>query len=155
MDVNTLPTFLIEPRFIQMPPVWSRKFRIWAHMLPNRAGVPKMIASQVVSSATFTICAAGSTLAPANLATSSGIRSGTRLRRLQCLRRHEPLLPRRWPESRYAPACCSKEQALCPVAFPCGLGRLLIAELTRPKALSRRRRDLSSPVRSASVPARG
>jgi len=26
-------------------PVWSRKLRIWAAMLPKRVGVPKMMAS--------------------------------------------------------------------------------------------------------------
>ena len=42
---KTLPTLPISAPFIQRPPVWSRKLRIWAAMLPKRVGVPKMMAS--------------------------------------------------------------------------------------------------------------
>ena len=42
---KTLPTLPIRPPLAQILPVRSRKLRIWAAMLPNRVGVPKMIAS--------------------------------------------------------------------------------------------------------------
>src|SRR5215831_2610189 len=65
--------------FIQRPPVWSRKLRIWAHILPKRVGVPKMMASYVASSSTLQMGAGWSSFMPDFLATSSGTSSGTRL----------------------------------------------------------------------------
>ena len=49
VDVKTLPTLPTRPPLIQSPPVWSRKLRICAVMLPNRVPVPKMIASAALS----------------------------------------------------------------------------------------------------------
>ena len=44
-EANTLPTLPTSAPFSHSPPVWSRKLRICAAMLPKRVGVPKMIAS--------------------------------------------------------------------------------------------------------------
>ena len=46
---KTLPTLPIRAPESQSLVVRSRKLRIWAHMLPNRVGVPKMIASASAS----------------------------------------------------------------------------------------------------------
>src|SRR6476659_4441112 len=46
---NTLPTLPTSAPFIQRPPVWSRKLRICAHMLPKRVGVPRMMPSSFAS----------------------------------------------------------------------------------------------------------
>src|SRR5215469_13759678 len=43
--VKTLPTFPTRAPRAHRPPVWSRKLRICAAMLPKRVGVPKIIAS--------------------------------------------------------------------------------------------------------------
>src|SRR6516165_4735857 len=48
VEVNTLPTLPSRPPLNQSWPVWSKKLRIWAHMLPKRVGVPKMMASASV-----------------------------------------------------------------------------------------------------------
>ncbi|MNP46088.1 hypothetical protein D3C76_1400600 [compost metagenome] len=45
VDVKTLATLPISAPFTQSPPVWSRKLRICAHMLPKRVGVPNRMAS--------------------------------------------------------------------------------------------------------------
>ncbi len=45
LEVKTLPTLPTRAFFAHKPPVWSRKLRIWAAMLPNRVGVPKITAS--------------------------------------------------------------------------------------------------------------
>ena len=42
---KTLPTLPISAPRIHSGPVWSRKLRICAAMLPKRVGVPKTIAS--------------------------------------------------------------------------------------------------------------
>ena len=41
VEQKTEPILMMRAPFIQMPPVWSRKLRIWAAMFPNRVGVPE------------------------------------------------------------------------------------------------------------------
>ena len=75
---KTLPTLPTRAPAQQSPPVWSRKLRICAAMLPKRVGVPKMMASYCSSSSGVASGAACSSLNPAALHTSGGASSGTR-----------------------------------------------------------------------------
>ena len=81
VQAKTLPTLPISAPLTQSPPVWSRKLRIWAHMLPKRVGVPKMIASASAScsgSATGTWAnACRAAFAPLFSSASSGTSSAT------------------------------------------------------------------------------
>ena len=43
--VKSLPTLPTRAALLHRLPVWSRKLRICAVMLPKRVGLPKMIAS--------------------------------------------------------------------------------------------------------------
>ncbi|MCY1445500.1 hypothetical protein D9M71_620170 [compost metagenome] len=45
VEVNTLPSLPISAPLTHRPPVWSRKVRICAAMLPKRVGVPNRMAS--------------------------------------------------------------------------------------------------------------
>ena len=45
VQVKTLPTLPSSAFFAHSGPVWSRKLRICAHMLPNRVGAPKRMPS--------------------------------------------------------------------------------------------------------------
>ena len=76
---NTLPALPTNAPFAQRPPVWSRKLRIWAAMLPKRVGVPKRIASYSPISFGSATGAAWSSFTPAFAAASGDIVSGTRL----------------------------------------------------------------------------
>jgi hypothetical protein len=75
---NTLPTLPMSLPPAHRPPVWSRKLRICAAMLPKRVGVPKMMASYCGSSSTVATGAACWVLKPDFAATSAGTSSGTR-----------------------------------------------------------------------------
>ena len=45
VEVKTLPTLPIKAPLTHRPPVWSRKLRICAAIMPKRVGAPKMMAS--------------------------------------------------------------------------------------------------------------
>jgi hypothetical protein len=45
VEQNTEPSLPTSLCWNHSAPVWSRKLRIWADMLPKRVGVPKIIAS--------------------------------------------------------------------------------------------------------------